>query len=84
MNETEKTITILYFALFREAAGMSQETISTQARTPRDLFKELHRKFNLPVTRDGVRVAINDEFKTWETELISGDTVGYIPPVAGG
>jgi molybdopterin converting factor small subunit len=31
-----------------------------------------------------LKVAINDEFAAWDTQLASGDTIVFIPPVAGG
>jgi molybdopterin converting factor small subunit len=31
-----------------------------------------------------VKVAINDEFADWQHKLQDGDTVVFIPPVAGG
>jgi len=31
-----------------------------------------------------LKVAVNTEFSDWSRRLISGDTVVFIPPVAGG
>jgi molybdopterin converting factor small subunit len=31
-----------------------------------------------------MKVAINDEFSEWNSELADGDSVVFIPPVAGG
>jgi molybdopterin converting factor small subunit len=31
-----------------------------------------------------LKVAVNDEFRDWDTPLAAGDRVVFIPPVAGG
>ena len=75
---------IQYFASLREERGLSEETLRTQAETPAQLFQELAERHGIsfPVAR--LKVAINDEFSTWETPLMDGDAVVFIPPVAGG
>lgn len=32
----------------------------------------------------GVRVAVDEEFTTFDHELLGGETVAFIPPVSGG
>ena len=56
----------------------------TRARTPRELYAELAARypFTLPTTM--LRVAINAEFGDWTHPLKAGDSVVFIPPVAGG
>ncbi len=79
-----KRIQVQYYALLRESRGTSQEIISTSAATAGALYEELKVKhgFQLPIAL--VRVAINNEFRPWETPLKPGDQVVLIPPVAGG
>ena len=79
-----KTIYIQYYALLREERGLSQETILTEARSVQDLYLELKREFNFRLNVDILRVAINNEFKSWQTPLQNNDRVVFIPPVAGG
>ena len=79
-----KKIHIQYFALLREKRGVSQETYSTSAKRVQDLYLELQKKFKFKLTSDLLRVAINDEFAPWNTELKPGDRVVFIPPVSGG
>lgn len=79
-----KTIQVQYFAIFREQAGRSSEELSTQSLTATDLYAELQRKHPFKLAREQVKVAINDEFATWETPIRTGDRVVFIPPVAGG
>lgn len=75
---------IQYFAVLRERAGLSQETVGTTAATAGELYDELAARhpFNLP--RSMLRVAINDEFADWSRRLGAGDRIVFIPPVAGG
>jgi molybdopterin converting factor subunit 1 len=79
-----KTIQIQYFALLREVRGSSQETIETAADTPLALYQFLQERYHFPLTPEQLRVAINENFVTWETPLQTHDRVVFIPPVAGG
>ncbi|MDP2654225.1 MAG: molybdopterin converting factor subunit 1 [Candidatus Omnitrophota bacterium] len=81
---TEKSIHVRYFAVLREKRGISQETVSTTAETAGDLYQELKTKFHFLLESSHVKVALNDEFRDPKTLLKSGDTVVFIPPVAGG
>jgi molybdopterin converting factor small subunit len=60
------------------------ERVETGAATAAELFDELAVRHGLGLTRDAMRVAINDDFGDWQQTLESGDRVVFIPPVAGG
>ena len=77
-------IKVQYYAILREQAGRSEETVATAARTPRDLYAELQRRHPFSLGADSLRVAINAEFSEWSQPLVEGDAVVFIPPVAGG
>ncbi len=77
-------ITVQYYALLREQAGRSTETVSTAARTPRELYAELRRRHPFSLAPEMLRVAVNAEFRDWSQPLVEGDAVVFIPPVAGG
>ena len=77
------TITIEYFAILREHAGLQQEQFETGAATAGQLFDELKLRHGFPEL-SSVKVAINAEFADWDAPLNDGDIVVYIPPVAGG
>jgi molybdopterin-guanine dinucleotide biosynthesis protein A len=77
-------LTIQYFALLREQAGRSQETLETLAATPADLFSELNSRYGFTLSREQLKVAVNSEFSEWSRKLEPGDAVVFIPPVAGG
>jgi molybdopterin-guanine dinucleotide biosynthesis protein A len=75
---------IQYFALMREQAGRSEETLETAAATPADLYGELTARYGFTLTREQLKVAVNSEFSDWSRPLAAGDDVVFIPPVAGG
>jgi molybdopterin-guanine dinucleotide biosynthesis protein A len=75
---------IQYFALMREQAGRSEETLETAAATPQDLYGELQSRYGFTLAREQLKVAVNSEFSDWSRPLAAGDAVVFIPPVAGG
>ena len=77
-------IRVQYYALLREQAGRSAETLLTRARTPRELYLELRAKYPFTLPPEMLRVAINAEFGDWSQPIKGGDAVVFIPPVAGG
>ena len=79
-----KNIRIRYYAILREQAGKSEEALSTVASTPAALFAELKGRYPFTLEMRQLKVAINTEFREWETPLRDGDQVVFIPPVAGG
>jgi len=79
-----REIRVQYYALLREQAGRSAETLHTRARTPRDLYLELRARYPFTLPPEMLRVAINAEFGDWSQTLEPGDAVVLVPPVAGG
>jgi molybdopterin converting factor subunit 1 len=77
-------INIRYYAILREQTGKSAEAFATDAATPADLFAELQTRYPFTLSRDQLKVAINTEFRDWDTPLKDNDSVVFIPPVAGG
>ena len=77
------SIRIEYFAILREKAGKSAENLETGAITAGALFDELAARYDFPAT-SSMKVAINDEFSDWNASLKDGDSIVFIPPVAGG
>lgn len=72
-----------YYAQLREQAGKSGEEIVTSAASLRDLYDELRASRGFSLAADVLKVAVNTEFSTWDRPLRDGDTVVFIPPVAG-
>jgi molybdenum cofactor guanylyltransferase len=80
----DKRIKVQYYAILREQAGRSDESVVTGAGTPRDLYNELKSRYPFSLAPEMLRVAVNAEFGEWEQRLTDGDSVVFIPPVAGG
>ena len=79
-----KQLNVQYYALFREQAGVSEESVATGASTPAVLYAELRERHGFKLAPEQLKVAINAEFAEWGAPLSDGDTVVVIPPVAGG
>jgi len=79
-----KKIHVRYFALFRDQVGRDEETIETDASDPAGLYAELQVRHDLGLGADRLKVAVNDEFTSWDRSLSDGDRIVFIPPVAGG
>ena len=75
---------VQYFALLREQAGRRDEVLATRAATPLALFNELASRYRFSLTPEHLKVAVNAEFSDWSRPLQTGDSVVFIPPVAGG
>lgn len=79
-----KTITVRYFAGFREHAGTAEESLTLSAETVRDVFDGLRHRHGSREPYRHCKVAINDEMTDWNAAVQDGDTVLLFPPVAGG
>jgi molybdopterin-guanine dinucleotide biosynthesis protein A len=78
------SLRVQYFAVLRDQAGRSEEIVATQARTPRALYEELRVARGLQLRPEQLRVAVNEDFADWGRLLAAGDSVVFLPPVAGG
>ena len=79
-----KRVTVRYFALFREHAGISEETLELDVETARDVFDQTRVRHGSSEPQGHCKVAINDEIADWSAPVDDGDTVLLFPPVAGG
>ncbi len=78
------TVTIRYFAVFREVTGLESETLETGAATLQELFDEMTRRHRDLRTESAALVAVNDVMSSWERPVRNGDEILFFPPVAGG
>jgi molybdopterin converting factor subunit 1 len=83
-DKSRKTVRVQYYAILREQAGRNEETLDTSAGTPAELYAELRQRHPFQLGPAQLKVALNSEFGDWQTPLKHGDTVVFIPPVAGG
>ena len=79
-----KSITVRYFASFREHAGTGEETVELAATTAGDVYEQLRDRHGSSEPLAHCKVAVNDEMADWSTPVADGDTVLLFPPVAGG
>jgi len=79
-----KTITVRYFAMFREHAGLGEETLTANVTTAADVFAMTRERHGSDEPTGHCKVAINDVMADWDTRVSDGDTVLLFPPVAGG
>lgn len=79
-----KRFHVLYFAILREQRGLSEEHVESAAATPSALYAELSARHGFSLPQDRLRVVVNESFADWDSEIGEGDSVAFIPPVAGG
>lgn len=77
-------VTVRYYAVLREQAGLNVEFVETKSSSIAGLYAELSQRYRFSLESDSLRVAVNNEFAEWSSSLCDGDTVVFIPPVAGG
>lgn len=77
-------LSIEYYAQLRDEAACSNEVIETRCNNPADLFVELSARHGFSLSQSQLRVAINDEFASWDSPLADNDMLVFMPPMAGG
>ena len=78
------TYQILYFGLLAERRGLSEERMDSASATPAAIYAELNAAYQLGIGPAHLRVAVNDEFVSWDHPLQSGDMLAFLPPMSGG
>ena len=80
-------VEVLLFARLREMAGCASLSVSLAgtSATARDVWDALCAEHpRLQGADAGLRVAVNQAYAGWDAAVGEGDTVAFIPPVAGG
>ena len=78
------TLTLLYFASLRDAAGIATEVLDTDARDLAALYDALRERHGFALPRERLRVAVDGAFAAWSDAPREGSEVAFIPPVSGG
>lgn len=84
-------VKVRLFASLREAMGWSEQLVelvpaaggaNPAGATPHQLWQQLGLQPAHPPA--GVRVAINQQFASWDASLTAGDELAFLPPISGG
>ena len=80
------TVRTLFFSVLRDAVGDAEQSVSLpDGATGTDLFDALaEENAEFQRYRSVVRLAVNQRYVPFETQLADGDEVVFIPPVSGG
>ncbi len=79
-----KNITILFFGKLKETWNTSQLKQQTTSATIQELYTELLQLTDEEPHKGSIKVAINDEFVTWNTNIKDNDVIAFLPPASGG
>ena len=79
-----KHITVQYFGALRAQAGCDGERCATTAATCAELFAELAARHHFTLPAAACRPAVNHQVARADSPVTDGDTVVFLPPVAGG
>jgi molybdopterin synthase sulfur carrier subunit len=77
------SVTVLYFASLRDAAGVASEQLAQPASLP-ELYAELQVRHCFGLRQEQLRVAVDGEFCGWGATVADGAEIAFIPPVSGG
>ncbi len=84
MSEPSRKVLVQYFAVLREERGLPEEELWTSVDTVGELYDELQARHGFALSRDRLKLVVNEDFVDWSQRLNEGDTIVFIPPVAGG
>ncbi len=77
------SVTVLYFASLRDAAGCDREQLPLPASL-RELYAQLSARHGFSLPAEKLRVAVDGAFTSWDSPLGDGCEIAFIPPVSGG
>lgn len=74
---------LLPFAQSRDLLGFSEKTIFPDAHsTPRTILESIQPGFT--TTHKTFRVALDEEYTSWDQPVLNSQVLAIIPPVSGG
>lgn len=77
------SVTILYFASLRDAAGIGSEVID-RPDSLLALYHALRARHGFSLAPEKLRVAMDGAFCDWDVAILDGAEIAFIPPVSGG
>lgn len=80
----KKSINVQYFASFRDQSGKSSEQLLVDCDTASELYEHVKGLYGFHLKPQHLRVAINENFSNLNQTIQEGDSIVFLPPVAGG
>lgn len=77
------SVTVLYFASLRDAAGREAEQVPTPGSLAA-LYAGLRARHGFALPQERLRVAVDGAFVEWDSKVREGAEIAFIPPVSGG
>ena len=77
-------VKVLYFAQFADIAGKTEETLTTDEKSPEAVYAQVRTTYQFPHDFDKIQVAINHQLAAHSTPLNEGDEIAFLPPMTGG
>lgn len=77
------SVTVLYFAGLRDAAGMGSEVVE-RPESLIELYRDLRARHGFAFAPEKLRVAVDGAFSDWDAAVGDGAEIAFIPPVSGG
>ena len=78
------SVTILYFASLRDAAGVGSESLVTGGGDLAALYEQLRARHGFALPIEHLRVAVDGAFAQWSDAIRDGSEIAFLPPVSGG
>ncbi|MCF6320125.1 MAG: MoaD/ThiS family protein [Proteobacteria bacterium] len=75
---------ILFFGKLKETWNTNKLSIQTTSSNVEELYTELLTQASEAPHKASIKVAINDEFVNWDSQLNDNDIVAFLPPASGG
>jgi len=77
------SVTVLYFASLRDAAGVDSEVLD-RPESLAALYQGLRLRHGFSLAPERLRVAIDGAFSGWDAAIVDGAEIAFMPPVSGG
>jgi len=80
-----RSVEVRFFGQLRTLADSAWQTPVEESLTVQTVFDRACAAFpTLPSATRAIRVAVNEVYSGWDTVVVAGDEVAFIPPVSGG
>jgi len=79
-----KKLKILFFGKLKETWNTDEIIIETGSNDIASLYEELLKRTSEAPHKESIKIAINDEFVNWNSEVKDNDTIAFLPPSSGG